>query len=173
MRGAPSGVPQLNQVVQGARDQLVLVRRRPLDGGDPASVGGEGQEHQGAVWRGTEAFSEERPSHRCTFQTGGGGTFGARVPQSDVPVAAARGQPPAQGRVGDTVEHLAASLQGDDTGNTLHFPGESRPSAAHCRLSTEEPPPQRPSHGALQDCAVHRRDEWSDVPSSLKPSGFM
>lgn len=49
--------------------------------------------------------------HRCTFQTDGGGTFGARVPQSDVSVAAARGQPSTERRVGNTVEHLAASLR--------------------------------------------------------------
>lgn len=42
----PSGVPQFDQVVKGTGDQLVLMRRRPLHSGDPASVGGQRQQHQ-------------------------------------------------------------------------------------------------------------------------------
>lgn len=38
------------------------------------------------------------------------GTFGSRVPQSDVPVGAAGGQPATQRGVGNTVEHFAARL---------------------------------------------------------------
>ena len=38
-------------------------------------------------------------------------TFGAGVPESDVSVGAAGRQPPAEWRVGDAVEHLAARLR--------------------------------------------------------------
>lgn len=52
----PSSVPQFDQVVKGTGDQLVLVCRRPLHSGDPASVGGQRQQHQRPVWRGGEVF---------------------------------------------------------------------------------------------------------------------
>ena len=42
-------------------------------------------------------------------------TFGAWVPESDVSVGAARGQPSTERRVGDAVEHLSARLR-----NTTH-----------------------------------------------------
>lgn len=131
----PSGVPQFDQVVKRAGDQLVLMWRRPLHSGDPASVGGQRQQHQWAVWWGEEAFrapktkSKEKCFHReikrlrflwdvtkwslalrHLWYLEHSGTFGARVPQSDVSVSAAWGQPSTQRRIGNAVKHFTASL---------------------------------------------------------------
>lgn len=50
-----------------------------------------------------------------------GGTFGAGVPESNVSVRAARGQPPTQRGVGDAVKHFTARLREDKNCPEKHF----------------------------------------------------
>lgn len=54
----PSGVPQFHQIVKRAREQQMLVWRGPFHSSDPASVGGQGQQHQWAIWWGQETLHE-------------------------------------------------------------------------------------------------------------------
>lgn len=116
----PSGVPQFDQVVKGTGDQLVLMGGRPLHSSDPASVGGQRKQHKRAIWRGEEAngvLFQYTHTNNLFNKTQGTDwkledacTFSARVPQSDVSVGAAWGQPSTQRRVRDTIEHFTARL---------------------------------------------------------------
>lgn len=108
----PSSVPQFHKVVKGTWDQLVLMCRRPLHGGDPAGVGGQRQQHQGPVWRWEEASVAKKREMQQSNCDGWDTvcTFGARVPQPDVSVGAAWRQPSTQWWVGNAVKDFAACL---------------------------------------------------------------
>lgn len=86
--------------------------RGPLYSSDPASVGGQGQQHQWTIWWGDETLSKEklRRSHINPVWVNDAVTFGARVPQSDVSIRAPWGQTSTQRRIGNTIKHFSACL---------------------------------------------------------------
>lgn len=116
----PSGVPQFYQIVQRAREQQVLMWRGPLYRSHPASVGGQGQQHQRAVWWGQETVQKETRTNSAWAEDAA--TFGARVPQPNVSVWAPWGQALAQRRVGNAVKHLSARLwkRKNSSSNVVH-----------------------------------------------------